>query len=290
LLEHAEVRHAGDFVLVLRCPPAREEGTTICETPHYPIAAAVGKIRRARYDGARCMPVSRLLIVVPTYAERDNLEALFTGIRQHRPDADILVVDDASPDGTADFAEQLGAQLGRIAVMRRPGRFGIGSAYRDGFRQGLAQGYDRLVSMDADLSHDPQYLPALVEQTETADVAIGSRYLRGISVINWGLHRLILSVGGNRYTRLVTRLPVRDCTSGFQCFRREVLERINVERLRSNGYAFMVELKYRAHRLGFHLAEVPIIFIDRQLGTSKNGVGNIFQSMWIVSTLPLQRL
>jgi dolichol-phosphate mannosyltransferase len=234
--------------------------------------------------------VSRLLIVVPTYAERDNLEALFTGIRQHRPDADILVVDDASPDGTADFAEQLGAQLGRIGVMRRPGRFGIGSAYRDGFRQGLAQGYDRLVSMDADLSHDPQYLPALVEQTETADVAIGSRYLRGISVINWGLHRLILSVGGNRYTRLVTRLPVRDCTSGFQCFRREVLERINVERLRSNGYAFMVELKYRAHRLGFHLAEVPIIFIDRQLGTSKNGVGNIFQSMWIVSTLPLQRL
>jgi dolichol-phosphate mannosyltransferase len=235
------------------------------------------------------MSTGRLLVVIPTYDERANLEALFTGIRQHRPDADILVVDDASPDGTADWAEQLGKQLGRISVLRRPGRRGIGSAYRDGFRRGLAEGYDRLVSMDADLSHDPQYLPALVDRTETADVTIGSRYTRGISVVNWTLKRLALSVGGNRYARLVTRLPVQDCTSGFQCFRREVLERIDVGRLRSNGYAFLVELKFLAHRLGFRLAEVPIIFIDRHSGLSKNGVSTIFRSMWTVSMLPLRR-
>jgi dolichol-phosphate mannosyltransferase len=236
------------------------------------------------------MPAGRLLIVIPTYTERDNLEVLFAGIRQHRPDADILVVDDASPDGTAEWAETLGTRLGRIAVLRRGARLGIGSAYRDGFRRGLAEGYDLLVSMDADLSHDPSYLPALVELTETADVAIGSRYVKGISVVNWDLKRLALSVGGNAYTRLVTGLPVRDCTSGFQCFRREVLERMDVGRLRSNGYAFLVELKFLAHRLGFRLAELPIIFIERRLGKSKNGLATVFRSMWTVSGLRLRRL
>jgi len=236
------------------------------------------------------MPAPRLLIVVPTYKERENLEPLFTGIRAHQPDADLLVVDDASPDGTAERAEELNARLGRISVMRRPGRLGIGSAYRDGFREGLARGYERLVSMDGDLSHDPQYLPALVGLADTVDVSIGSRYVRGISVVNWGLRRLALSVGGNRYARLVTGLPVQDCTSGFVCWRREVLEKIDVARLRSNGYAFLVELKFLAHRHGFRLGEVPIIFVDRRFGASKNGVGTIFRSMWTVSTLPLRRV
>jgi len=232
----------------------------------------------------------RVLIVIPTYGERDNLEALFTGIRQHLPDADILVVDDASPDGTAERAEELGARLGGVSVLRRRGRLGIGSAYRDGFRHGLAKGYDRFVSMDADLSHDPQYLAPLVALTDTVDVAIGSRYVHGISVVNWDLKRLALSVGGNTYTRLVTGLPVHDCTSGFQCFRRQVLERIDVGNLRSNGYAFLVELKFLAHRLGFRLAEVPIIFIERRFGQSKNGIATVFRSMWTVSTLPFRRL
>ena len=151
----------------------------------------------------------------------------------------------------------VGARLGRISVLRRRGRLGIGSAYREGFRRGLEEGYDRLVSMDADLSHDPQYLPGLVELTETADVAIGSRYVHGISVVNWDLKRLALSVGGNSYTRLVTGLRVRECTSGFQCFRRQVLEGIDVGQLRSNGYAFLVELKFLAHRRGFRLADAP---------------------------------
>ncbi len=234
-------------------------------------------------------PARRLLVVIPTYSERENLATLFGGIRQHRPDADILIVDDGSPDGTADHAEALGRTLGGISVLRRPGKLGIGSAYRDGFRDGLARGYDRLVSMDGDLSHDPQYLPALVDLTETADVAIGSRYMHGISVVNWSLKRLAVSVGGNRYARAVTRLPVSDCTSGFQCFRREVLERIDVGRLHSSGYAFLVELKFLAFRLGFRLAETPIIFVDRRAGASKNGVATIFRSMWTVSTLPLRR-
>ena len=236
------------------------------------------------------MSTSRILIVIPTYKERENLETLFTSIREHQPEADILVVDDASPDGTAEYAESLGARIGRVSVMRRAGRFGIGSAYRDGFRRGLEQGYDRLVSMDGDLSHDPSYLPDLIRLAESADVAIGSRYVHGISVVNWDLKRLALSVGGNRYARLVTGLPVRDCTSGFQCFRREVLERVGVGRLRSNGYAFLVELKFLAHRYGFRLRELPIIFIDRRFGLSKNGVGTIFSSMWTVSTLPFRRV
>jgi dolichol-phosphate mannosyltransferase len=236
------------------------------------------------------MSTSRILIVIPTYKERENLETLFTSIREHQPEADILVVDDASPDGTAEYAESLGARIGRVCVMRRAGRFGIGSAYRDGFRRGLEQGYERLVSKDGDLSHDPRYLPDLVRLTESADVAIGSRYVHGISVVNWDLKRLALSVGGNRYARLVTGLPVRDCTSGFQCFRREVLERVDVGRLRSNGYAFLVELKFLAHRLGFRLRELPIIFIDRRFGLSKNSVGTIFSSMWTVSTLPFRRV
>jgi dolichol-phosphate mannosyltransferase len=236
------------------------------------------------------MSTGRILIVIPTYKERENLETLFTSIREHQPEADILVVDDASPDGTADYAESLGARIGRVCVMRRAGRFGIGSAYRDGFRRGLEQGYERLVSMDGDLSHDPRYLPDLVRLTESADVAIGSRYVHGISVVNWDLKRLALSVGGNRYARLVTGLPVRDCTSGFQCFRREVLERVGVGRLRSNGYAFLVELKFLAHRFGFRLRELPIIFIDRRFGLSKNGVRTIFSSMWTVSTLPFRRV
>jgi len=152
---------------------------------------------------------------------------------------------------------------------------------------GLAHGYRRFVSMDADLSHEPRYLPSLLAATEHADMAIGSRYLRGISVVNWNLQRLALSVAANAYARSVTGLPVRDCTSGFQCFRREVLEAIDVERLRFNGYAVLIEIKYRAYRQGFRLEEVPIIFVERRWGLSKNGLGNAFRSLWAVWALRL---
>jgi dolichol-phosphate mannosyltransferase len=229
------------------------------------------------------------LIVIPTYNERDNLAELFEGIRAHAPGADVLVVDDGSPDGTASAARDLAARLGRIDVVERDRRRGIGNAYREGFRQGLERGYRRLVSMDADLSHEPRYLPALLAAAEEADVAIGSRYLQGVSVVNWSLYRLALSVAGNAYARGVTGLPVRDCTSGFQCFRREVLEAIDTQRLRFDGYAFLVEVKYRAHRRGFRLREVPIIFVERRSGFSKNAVANVGRTMWAMWALRLGR-
>ena len=235
------------------------------------------------------VPQSRVLIIVPTLNERANLRELCQGIRAHVPAADILVVDDGSSDGTAELARALGSELGRLEVIERGRRLGIGSAYREGFSHGLARGYERLVSMDADLSHEPRYLPALIGAAEEAGVAIGSRYQRGISVVNWSLKRLALSVGANWYARIVTGLPVQDCTSGFQCFRREVLEAIGVERLRFNGYAFLVEVKYRAHRRGFRLREVPIIFVERRWGLSKNGLGSILGGMWAVWALRVGR-
>jgi len=228
-----------------------------------------------------------VLVVVPTYNERENLRELLAGIREHAPGAGVLLVDDGSPDGTAEEAQALGRELGAIEVLQRGRRLGIGSAYREGFARGLASGYRRFVSMDADLSHEPRYLPALLAASERAGVVIGSRYLRGVSVVNWSLKRLVLSVAANGYARAVTGLPVRDCTSGFQCFRREVLEAIDVERLRFNGYAFLIELKYKAYRRGFRLSEVPIIFIDRRFGMSKLGLSNVAQSGWAVWALRL---
>jgi dolichol-phosphate mannosyltransferase len=229
------------------------------------------------------------LIVVPTYNERENVDELVEGIRTHAPFADVLVVDDNSPDGTADRVAELGARHDGVGVLRRPGRMGIGSAYVEGFRAGLARGYAFLFSMDADLSHEPRYLPALYESAAGADLVVGSRYLHGVSVVNWGLQRLILSVGANAYARTITGLPLRDCTSGFQCIRREVLEAIGVERLRFSGYSFLIELKYRAFRRGFRLKEAPIVFTDRKFGHSKITQHEILRSVWAVWALRLGR-
>jgi len=228
-----------------------------------------------------------VLVVIPTYNERANLGELLQGIRTHAPAADVLIVDDASPDGTAAHAREIGATLGRVDVLARPGRQGIGSAYRDGFREGLVRGYRRLVSMDADLSHEPRYLPDLLAATEDADVGIGSRYLHGVSVVNWTLLRLAASVGANAYARAITGLPVHDCTSGFQAFRREVLETIDVDRLRFHDYAFLIEVKYRAFRSGFRLREVPIIFVERKEGESKNGIRTVLRTGLAVWALRL---
>lgn len=228
-----------------------------------------------------------VLIVIPTYNERENLRELLGGIREHAPGASVLFVDDGSPDGTAEEAQALGRDVGGVDVLRRGQRLGIGSAYREGFARGLAAGYRRLVSMDADLSHQPRYLPVLLAASERADVVVGSRYLQGVSVVNWSLKRIVLSVAANGYARAVTGLPVRDCTSGFQCFRREVLEAIGVERLRLDGYAFLVEVKYKAYRRGFRLSEIPIIFIDRRVGSSKLGLSTIVQGGWAVWALRL---
>ncbi len=235
------------------------------------------------------MSAGETLVVVPTYNEAENLAELLGGLRLYVPAAHVLIIDDGSADGTAEAARALGERLGGIDVLQRGRRLGLGSAYREGFQRGLARGYHRLVSMDADLSHDPRYLPALIAASEEADLVIGSRYLHGVSVVNWSLKRLALSVAANAYARVITGLPVRDCTSGFQCFRREVLEAIDVGRLRFSGYAFLVEVKYRSHRRGFRLAEVPIIFVDRRFGVTKNSIANIAQSAWAVWAMRLGR-
>jgi dolichol-phosphate mannosyltransferase len=231
-----------------------------------------------------------VLIVVPTIDESENLVELLEGIRRHVPAAQVLIVDDASGDGTPALARELSARLGGIDLLERPRRMGLGTAYVEGFRRGLARGFQRFVTMDADLSHEPSHLPALLATTEHADFAVGSRYLYGVSVVNWSLSRLALSLGANAYARTITGLPVRDCTSGFQCIRRAVLEAIDVDTLRYGGYSFLIDLKHRAHRLGFRLAETPIVFTDRKFGSSKITRREILRSVWTVWAIRLNRV
>ncbi|SUZ82451.1 uncharacterized protein METZ01_LOCUS35305 [marine metagenome] len=185
------------------------------------------------------------------------------------PDFHILVVDDSSPDGTAEIVEELQADCANLHLLSRNEKTGLGSAYIAGFNYALERDYEAVVQMDADMSHDPKDVPLLIEAIENADLAIGSRYISGINVVNWPLQRLIISYGANIYTRLVTRLPVRDATGGFKCWRREALEAINLDGVRSQGYSFQIEMTYRAWLKGFRITEIPIIFVDRTVGESK---------------------
>jgi len=212
----------------------------------------------------------RTLIVTPTYNERDNLEAFSRDVRRFFPEADLLVVDDASPDGTGALADQLAQEHTWLRVLHRPAKLGIGTAYVEAFTRGLAEGYELLFEMDADRSHDPRHLPAFLEAFDQgADVVVGSRNIPGGGVRGWGPGRHLLSKGGSLYSRTILGLPIRDLTSGFKGFRREVLEAIALGEVRSEGYSFQIELTYRAIRQGFRVAEVPIQFVDRSRGESK---------------------
>lgn len=221
----------------------------------------------------------RVLVVTPTYNERDNLEALCAAVLASPINADYMIVDDNSPDGTGQLADELSAKEPRIKVMHRPGKMGLGSAYRQAFGRALGDGYDAVISMDGDWSHDPQYLPDLVAGAADADLVIGSRYLNGISVVNWDLSRLIMSQVANTYARLVTGMPFRDCTSGFQCLTSRALAAIGLESIRTDGYSFLVELKYRVVHAGLRGVEVPIVFTQRRAGTSKISKAEIGRSM-----------
>jgi dolichol-phosphate mannosyltransferase len=221
----------------------------------------------------------RLLVITPTYNERENLEKLCEAVLSQPVEADYLVVDDNSPDGTGDLADELARRTGRVKVLHRPAKLGLGTAYVEAFRLALADGYDAACSMDGDFSHDPSYLPLMAETARRADLVIGSRYLHGISVVNWDLKRLILSQVANSYARLVTGMPFRDCTSGFQCLTRRALEALPLDRIRTGGYSFLIELKYRIVRSGLTGVEVPIVFTDRRLGVSKISQGEILRSM-----------
>ncbi|PYR94843.1 MAG: dolichyl-phosphate beta-D-mannosyltransferase [Acidobacteria bacterium] len=211
-----------------------------------------------------------ILVVVPTYNERENLPLLAAGVLKH-DGVRMLVVDDDSPDGTGAIADQLAREHpGRVEVMHRTGIRGLGRSYVDGLLHALKEGTaDFICQMDADLSHNPDYLPELVGAAATYDLVIGSRYLKGVSVVNWPLHRIILSALGNRYIRLITNLATSDCTSGFRCWRREALSRLPIAGMVSDGYAFLVEMLYNAKTLGLRIGEVPIIFVERRQGQSK---------------------
>jgi dolichol-phosphate mannosyltransferase len=232
----------------------------------------------------------RALVVVPTYNERGNLPLIVPQILQQDSRLEVLVVDDNSPDGTGQLADEMAAADVRIHVLHRPGKGGLGKAYLAGFRWALDQGYDLIFEMDADFSHDPKFLVDFLRAIEQADVVIGSRYKTGVNVINWPISRLLLSLGANQYAMWITGLPVLDSTGGFKCFRRQVLEAIDFERVRSNGYSFQIEMTFRAWKKGFRVVEIPIVFTDRVEGQSKMNKRIVREAVWMVWWLRLQAL
>ena len=220
----------------------------------------------------------RALVVLPTYNEADNLAPIVEQVLPYG--LDILVVDDGSPDGTGELAEQLRSRHnGRVDVLHRPSKLGLGTAYVAGFQRALAAGYDYVLEMDCDFSHDPKYVPAFLERIQTADLVLGSRYVSGGGTVNWNVFWRLISRSGSLYSRLMLRLPYHDLTGGFKCFRREVLEQIGLDGVRSNGYAFQIELTYRAHRRGFRIVELPILFHERRVGSSKMSRAIVLEGM-----------
>jgi dolichol-phosphate mannosyltransferase len=211
----------------------------------------------------------KTLIIIPTYNEYDNMRPLLEQIFTYAPASDILIVDDNSPDGTGKLADEIAAQNSQVHVMHRAGKLGLGTAYIAGFKYAVEHQYDAAFEMDADFSHDPRYLPDFLKAIESADLVIGSRYIRGGGTPNWSLLRRFISGGGNIFARFMLGIPVHDCTAGFRCYRRQVLESIGLDTIESQGYAFQVELAYRVYKRGFKIVETPIIFLDRRVGKSK---------------------
>ena len=232
----------------------------------------------------------RYLVCVPTYNERANLPLIVPAILEQDPRLEVLVIDDSSPDGTGDLADTLAAANPRVHVLHREVKEGLGRAYLAGFRWALDRGYEFILEMDADFSHDPKFLPLFIEASRQADLVIGSRYKQGVNVINWPISRLLLSLGANQYARMITGLPISDSTGGFKCFRREVLAAIDFSRVRSNGYAFQIEMSYRAWRKGFRIVEIPIVFTDRVEGQSKMSKRIVREAVWMVWSLRFRAL
>ena len=232
----------------------------------------------------------RVLVLLPTYNERENLPQI-AGLLLAQPNLQVLVIDDGSPDGTGQIADELAAASGgRLTVMHRTGKRGLGRSYLDGMRAALATDAEVVFQMDADLSHDPKYVPALVAASRDADIAIGSRYLQGVSVVNWPLRRLMLSTFANWYVRTVTGMKVRDCTAGFRCWRRTAIAKVPLDQITSDGYSFQVETLFLALEAGCRVTEVPIIFVERRVGASKISGGVIRESFWTPWRLVLRRL
>ncbi len=233
----------------------------------------------------------RWMVVVPTYNERDNLPLLCQRVLECTVGmAHLLIVDDNSPDGTGQLADELAHRHPQVHVLHRQRKEGLGRAYVAGFQQALEMGYELIAQMDADLSHDPADLPRLLQVTHEADLVLGSRYVPGGDVSNWSRHRFWLSFFANQYVRLITRLPLRDVTGGYRMWRRELLEAIQLASVHSNGYAFQIEMAYRAHRMGFRIREIPIVFTERRAGKSKLSRRVIWEAMWLPWKLSFSRM
>jgi dolichol-phosphate mannosyltransferase len=227
------------------------------------------------------------LVIIPTYNERENIEPMLEKLLALPYGLDVLVVDDNSPDGTASLVEDWRRKSERVHLLKRTGKMGLGSAYRDGFRYALQHGAEYIFEMDADFSHDPQAIGEFLQAAQDADVVLGSRYLHGVTVVNWPLSRLILSYSANVYTRLITGLPLKDSTGGFKCFRRRALEGVRLDRVKSEGYSFQIEMSFRCWKRGFRIKEIPILFVDRRAGVSKMSRKIIWEAAGLVWRLRL---
>ncbi len=230
----------------------------------------------------RAAPPVERMIIVPTYNEKDNIDRLLAKLMELPFGLHVLIVDDGSPDGTAEIVKGWQAREPRVHLLQRAGKMGLGSAYRDGFRYALAQGAEYIFEMDADFSHDPNEIGNFLRMAEQADVVLGSRYLNGVSVVNWPLKRLLLSYFASVYARWVTGLPIRDTTGGFKCFRRRALEGIRLDKVKSDGYGFQIEMTYRCWKKGFTIREIPILFVDRLAGVSKMSRKIVYEAAFMV--------
>jgi dolichol-phosphate mannosyltransferase len=230
------------------------------------------------------------LIIVPTYNEKENIHVVTSRIFEHLPETHILIVDDNSPDGTGDIVDEMLKKNKQLHILHREGKLGLGTAYIAGFKYAIENNYDFVFEMDADLSHDPKELPNFMTALKENDLVLGSRYISGVNVINWPLRRLILSYGANFYTRLITGMPVKDATGGFKAFRVDVLKAINLDRVRSNGYSFQIEMTYKAFAKGFKIKEIPIVFADRVEGVSKMSSGIVREAVLMVWVLKFRKI
>ncbi len=224
----------------------------------------------------------KTLVIVPTYNERENLARLVEAALEATPDVELLIVDDNSPDGTGQIADEIAAKNPRVHVMHRAGKLGLGTAYIAGFGWGLERDYEAMMEMDCDFSHDPRELPNFIAAAKDADVVIGSRYRNGVRVVDWPMQRLLLSFGASKYVWLVTGMPISDPTGGFKLFRRHVLEALDLGRVHSEGYSFQIEMNYRCWMNGYRIAELPITFVDRRAGASKISRKIVWEALWMV--------
>ncbi len=237
------------------------------------------------------MESGKSVVIIPTYNEKENIEAIIRAVMALEDNFDILVIEDGSPDGTADIVKRLiaGDFKGRLHIIERTGKLGLGTAYITGFKWAIEQKYDFVFEMDADFSHDPKDVPRLLKEVRDNgyDVAIGSRYITGVNVVNWPMGRVLMSYYASKYVQFVTGIPVNDTTAGFKCYRRQVLETIDLDAIRFKGYAFQIEMKFTAYKLGFKIKEVPVIFVNRELGTSKMSGGIFSEALFGVIKLRL---